>query len=267
MLARYTRILLRFWKNCLLRDLSFRTHFLVHTGGEILWIAMALVFLKVIFANTRQVAGWNEHQYLFLMGAHLLVTSLFEMLFFSNCWRISERVRTGDLDFVLLRPANAQFLLSFERVDYTTAANLLVACGLCVYSVVALGSPITVGRVLLFLLLVAAAVAILYALVFMFAVTSIWFIRQTSMEHLWFYTVSIARYPAEIYRKFAAGVFWAVFVFVLPVLIVANLPASVMVRTFDPRMVAYMIAAAVVLLAASSLVFRVALRWYRSASS
>ncbi len=101
----------------------------------------------------------------------------------------------------------------------------------------------------------------------MFAITSIWFIRQTGLEQLWFYTVSVARYPAEIYRNFAGGVLWFTLVFVIPILLVANLPASVVIRTFEPFLVAYLVVAAVVLLIVSSLVFRLALRWYRSASS
>ena len=119
------------------------------------------------------------------------------------------------------------------------------------------------------MLLVAAGIVILYSLLFMFAITSIWLIRQTGLEQLWFYTVSFARYPAEIYKNFAGGVLWFALVFVIPILLVANLPASVVIRaTFDDYfLVAYLVVAAVVLLIVSSLVFRLALRWYRSASS
>ena len=53
----------------------------------------------------------------------------------------------------------------------------------------------------------------------------------------------------------------------MPILLVANLPANVMVRTIEWGFVAYLCGAAVVLLAVSSAVFRLALRWYRSASS
>jgi len=95
----------------------------------------------------------------------------------------------------------------------------------------------------------------------------VWLIRQTGLDHLWFYAVSLARYPAEIYRPFAGGVLWFTLVFILPVLMVSNLPANVMVRTFEPGMVAYILAAGVVLLALSNVAFRFALRWYRSASS
>jgi ABC-2 type transport system permease protein len=247
--------------------MTFRGHFLLNVASELVWVILLLVFIKVIFSKTPEVRGWTEPQYLFLMGTHMLVTSLMEALFFTNCWRISQLVRTGDLDFVLVRPASAQFLLSFERMDYAALATTPVGIGLCVYAAIAQGQQVTATQIVLFAVLIAAGVLILYALLFMFAVTSVWLIRQTGIDQLWFYTVSLARYPAEIYRRFAGGALWFGLVFVVPVLMVANLPANVMVRTFEPFMVGYVAASSLILLAISSLVFRFALRWYRSASS
>ena len=267
MRAHYGRILARFWKNSLIREMTFRAHFLVNVAGELLWIVLLLIFINVIFDNTTNVRGWTEHQYLFLIGTHMMVTSFFEAFFFGNCWRISQLVRTGHLDFVLLRPASAQFLLSFERVDFAPLANIPVGAAICIYSLVQRGEPVTAAQVGLFFLVLAAGVLVLYSLLFMFAVTSVWLIRQTGIDHLWFYTVSLARYPAEIYRQFAGGALFFMLVFVFPVLMVSNLPASIMVRTIEPFMVVHIVGVSLILLFASSVVFRFALRWYRSASS
>lgn len=265
--AQYGKILGRFWKNSLIREMTFRGHFLVNVVSELAWVGMLLIFIKVIFSNTPEVRGWSEHQYLFLMGTHMLVTSIFEAIFFGNLWRISQLVRSGDLDHVLLRPVDPQFLLSFERMDFAALANVPVGMALCVYAITAQQITVTPAKLLLFVVLIAAGVLILYALLFMFAVSSIWLIRQTGLDHLWFYTVSLARYPAEIYRQFAGGVLWFSLVFVFPVLMVTNVPASVMVRAVQPTMVVYMVGISAVLLVLSAGFFRFALRWYRSASS
>lgn len=267
MIGRHLRILLRFWKNSLLREMSFRGHFLLNVASEVGWVALLLIFVNVIFRNTAHVQGWSESQYLFLMGTHMLVTSLFETFFFGNCWRISQLVRTGNLDFVLVRPVNAQFLLSFQRVDYSALANVPVGIGLCVYAAVKNGESVSLWQVGLFAVLIFSGVMILYAVLYMFSITSVWLVRQTGVDHLWFYAVSLARYPAEIYQRFAGGVLWFVLVFVVPILMVSNLPASVMVRTFSGTMAAYVMLAGLVLLAVSTGVSHWALRWYRSASS
>lgn len=239
----------------------------MNAASELIWIFLMIVFIKVIFSKTNDIRGWSEEQYLFLMGTHMLVTSLFEAFFYRNCWRISQLVRSGDLDFVLTRPANTQFLLSVERIDFSPLANVPVALGICIYSMVLQGTAPSITKIGLFFILIAGGVLILYSLLFMFAITSVWLIRQTGVDHLWFYTVSLARYPAEIYRQFAGGALWFVLVFVFPILMVSNLPANVMVRTFEPFMVVYVLASGFVLLGVSSLVCHFALRWYRSASS
>lgn len=264
---RYYRILARLWKNSLIREMMFRGHFLINAVSELLWVGLLLVFVRVIFSQTPEIRGWSEDQYLFLVGTHMIVTRLFEALFFGNCWRIASLVRTGDLDFVLVQPANAQFLLSFDRVDYAALANIPVGAAICIYAVLAHGGAVYPLQVLLFLMLIAGGVLILYSLLFTFAVTSVWLIRQTGVDHLWFYAVSLARYPAEIYKRFAGGSLYFVLVFIFPVLMVSNLPANVMVRSFQPFMVVYVMVSGLVLLGVSSLVFRLALRSYRSASS
>ncbi len=267
MVGRYGRILVRFWKNSLIREMTFRGHFFVQVVGEILWVAMILLFIRVIYMQTSSIRGWSEYQYLFLTGTHLLVTSLFETFFFSNCWRVSELVRTGNLDFVLLRPASAQFLLSVEKVDFTALANVPVAAGLCIWAATKEGVTVTPGRIGLYVLVIGFSVTLLYALLFMFATTSVWFVRQTGLQSIWFYVVSLARYPSEIYQRFAGGILWFALVFVVPVLLVSNVPANVVVRELDYRFVGYLGLMACVMLMLSTAVFRFAMKWYRSASS
>ncbi|NOS99280.1 MAG: hypothetical protein HOP29_01480 [Phycisphaerales bacterium] len=266
-MSRYLCILGRFWKNSLLREMSFRGHFAVNVFGELLWVVLLLVFIDVIYSRTPDINGWTEAEYLFLTGTHLLVTGLFEAFFFENCWRISGLVRRGDLDFVLLKPANTQFLLSFQQISYSSLANAPVGIGVCLYALRGDTQGVSAGQWGWFCVLVAAGVVVLYSVLFMFALTSVWLIRQTGVDHLWFYAVSLARYPAEIYRRFVGGALYFSLVFVVPLLLVSNLPANVVVRTVEPWMVAYLLSATAVLLSLSGVVLRAALRSYRSASS
>ena len=64
------------------------------------------------------VAGWPEDEYLFFVGCFFALNGLIETLFLENCNDFAELVRTGDLDFLLLRPIDEQFLITCRRVDW-----------------------------------------------------------------------------------------------------------------------------------------------------
>ena len=54
---------------------------------------------------------------------------LIETLFLENCNEFAELVRTGDLDFLLLKPIDEQFLITCRHVDWATAPNVLMGAG------------------------------------------------------------------------------------------------------------------------------------------
>src|SRR5262249_46110266 len=83
--ARYFRLWLGFARFGLVRELSFRSNFLVKISVEILWLAILLVFYRTVFAQTNLVAGWNEFQFLFFVGCYFALGGLVETLFLENC--------------------------------------------------------------------------------------------------------------------------------------------------------------------------------------
>ena len=59
--------------------------------------------------------------------------------------------------------------MSFDRLDYSSLANVPVGAGLCIYSALGQGGPIAAWQIGLFVVLIGAGVLILYSLLFMFA--------------------------------------------------------------------------------------------------
>jgi ABC-2 type transport system permease protein len=124
--------------------------------------------------------------------------------------------------------------------------------------------------ILLYPLLLACGVAILYSLVIMLAAATIHLGRNQSLYDFWFYLTNFSRYPAEIYSGPWGGPLRAVCTFVIPILLVVNVPARVVAQPLTGQggmMVAATIAAAAASLLLSRWVFQAALSKYRSASS
>jgi ABC-2 type transport system permease protein len=269
--ARYFRLLFAMARYELARELSFRGNFLVKVSVEVLWLGFLLIFYHTVFGQTDNVRGWNQAEYLFFVGCFFLLGVVIETFFLSNCSEFAELVRSGDLDFHLLRPIDEQFLLTCGKIDWSTAPNLVM--GLVIMAD-ALGrvegwafDPL---RAAVFVLVFACGVATAYSFLVALAATSVWLVRNQSLYELWWLFTSVMRYPREIFG--GAWTAWVPRIFLyLTVLLVVDVPVRVLVKDRvqapDPVFVGLAVAAAALLLWASRKFFRLALSKYRSASS
>jgi ABC-2 type transport system permease protein len=249
------------------RELAFRGNFVVKVSVEVLWLAILLAFYRVIFARTSLVAGWNEPQYLFFVGCFFALNGLIEMFFLENCNEFAELVRTGDLDGLLLKPIDEQFLITCRRIDWGTGPNVLMGSAVMGFALVQMGWHFDVVRVLTFLVTFACGTAIAYGFMLMLTSLSVWMVRNQSLMEMWWLFSSLARYPKEIFAGPWAAPLGNFFTYIVPILVVVNVPANAMVRALDRDMVALTVAATALVLWLSRRFFQYALRSYRSASS
>lgn len=265
---RYLRLYLALARYGLSRELAFRGNFLVKIFVEVLWLCIMLAFYRTVFSKTSVVAGWSEPQYLFFVGCYFALAGFIEAFFLANCSEFAELIRTGDLDFYLLKPIDEQFLVTCRDIDWSSVANVLMGVAVMGVAFGQLDVPFTVGRFAIFLVLFVCGLAIAYSLLLFLTSTGVWFKRNQSLYELWWLFTSLMRYPREIFVGPLAYPLGWFFTYVIPILLVVNLPARTLVKLFDdPVLIAFTVAVAVGLLAASRKFFRHALRRYRSASS
>jgi ABC-2 type transport system permease protein len=266
-LLRYLRLFGAFGRFSLLGEMAFRGNYLLKVAVEILWLVLMLIFYETIFRRTSAVAGWTEGEYLFFLGCYYALEGVMETLFLGNFSEFAELVRKGDLDIILLQPIDEQFMVSFRFVEWSTVPNILVGAGLMAYGLARAGWAFDPWQVLTFVATFACALAMTYSFLLMLASTAVWMVRNQSLYELWWLFTSLMRYPKEIFRGPLGAPVGKVFTFVIPVLLVTNVPARAMVKVFEPGLAAYMLAATAGLLVLSRWLFRRALQSYRSASS
>ena len=267
----YPRVWMTFFRNSVLRELSYRGNFLIELITRMFWFVAQLVLFDIIYRHVPTIQDWTREEYFGFMATGMLINGIVEALFMPNCANFSELIRTGNLDFALLKPIDTQFLVSTERINLAMFNQVLFALALLTYSLVSTGAEITAARVLTYLLLIAVGVAFFYALMIALASTSIWFGRNQGLYDFWFYITSFARYPQGIYRQSAVGeVLWFGFSFVIPILLVVTIPSRVILgKVLEPSWYVLAIVPALTLLTlmASRRIFEWSLRNYRSASS
>ena len=274
--ARYFRLFLALARFNLATELAFRANFLVKLFVESLWLAILLIFYDKVFANTSAIAGWQRDEYLFFVGCFYALSGVIETFFLSNCLEFQEMVRTGDLDFFLIKPIDEQFLITARNTDWSTLPNIFMGGGVMAYSLWnmplwhELGWTEMLLRGGLFAALFVCGCIMTYSFLLMLTSTSVWFVRNQSLMELWWLFTTLMRYPRQIFDKTWALPIGMLFMFVIPVLLVVSMPASTMAKAIEPDhwwLTLLMALATVVLFFGSRRFFRLALQSYRSASS
>jgi ABC-2 type transport system permease protein len=125
-------------------------------------------------------------------------------------------------------------------------------------------------QIVLYPVYVLCGVAILYSLMIALASTSIWLGRNQNLYDFWFYITNFSRYPMEIYQGPIGDALRRLFTFLIPVLVVVNVPARLLALPLRPGnwwLALFTLAATGGSLLASRWLFLRALASYRSASS
>ncbi len=262
--TRYIRIYAALWKNSVTRETMFKGNFLLWILVEFLWFGLQLSFIAVLYLHTDEIGTWTKWQVVMLIGASHFIQQVFQAFFLVNCTNLSELVRTGKLDFLLLLPINTRFVVSLRQVDLGAFVNAASGVAVMVYAAHQLHLVPTAVHVAGFLALCLAGILIHYSLMFLLATISFWTVRAQGIVWGYYNLFNIARMPDEAFN----GVFKAVFTFAVPMLLVSNVPVRLLAdKLASPVQLLLLIAMSFVCFAASEIGWRASIRHYTSASS
>ena len=263
-LKRYLTLYAALWKNSVTREMSFKGNFILWILVEILWFGLQLCFVSVIFSQTESVGTWTKWQMVLLVGASSFIQQLYQAFFLTNCTNLSELVRTGKMDFLLLLPVNTRFLVSLRVVDLGAFVNALFAVCVMAFAAVKLNLHPSFGQLAGFAALCLVGILIHYSLMFILATICFWTVRAQGIVWGYYNLFNIARLPDEAFR----GAFKAVFTFALPVLLVSNVPTRVLAdKISSPRMWLLLLGVGAFWTVVAEWFWRVSVRRYTSASS
>ena len=88
---------------------------------------MNLGFYLLIFQYTDSIGadtGWGKCEFFVFLATTMFINSLVQAFFMPNCEEFSELIRTGGLDFALLKPIDTQFLISLRKDRLVGAGQL-----------------------------------------------------------------------------------------------------------------------------------------------
>lgn len=264
-LGRYFGIYAALWKNSVAREMIFKSNFILWIIVELLWFGLQLSFIGVIYLHTDNIGTWTKWQVVMLIGASHFIQQIFQAFFLINCTNLSELIRTGKLDFLLLLPVNTRFVVSLRQVDLGGFVNATTALATMAYAAWQLHLTPSIGPILGFFALCLAGILIHYSLMLLLASISFFTVRAQGIVWGYYNLFQIARMPDEAFR----GLFKALFTFAVPMLLVSNVPVRVLTNKTlgSPKWLLLLLGMSVLCFVISEIGWRAALRRYTSASS
>ncbi len=205
-------------------SLAYRVDMYVNILINLLWLAIELFSLSIIFTNTESLSGWGPGELITLLGIFHIVNTLMMSVIWPATEKFNTSVRDGTLDYTLLLPANSLFLVSFSRIVIWRMWDLITGVVLIIIGIRMSGgmeaASISAMSLVYFTLLTTSGALILYSLwVGMIALT-FWFVKFDNNVTILQALLDAGRYPATVYPSWLR----LIVTFVVPVAVATTVP-------------------------------------------
>jgi len=243
--------------------LQYRLEFLVEGALAILWIAVTLVPVLVVFGTRDAVEGWTFPEMLLVLGWFVALKGVLEGAVSPSLTAVIEHVRKGTLDFILLKPADAQLLVSVAKLEPWRIVDVVGAGFIFAYAFAKLGRAPTAGEVLAAGAMLVGALLVLYSIAILVVSIAFFAVRVDNLLYLFQSVFDVARWPSTIFRGFLA----VLFTYVLPLALMTTYPALALLGRLRVGTALGALAGTVAFAAFARVVWSLSIRKYTSASS
>ena len=234
-IARNVRVVDQLVRTSVQTQAQYRADFITEVVLAFFWAGWEVAPLWLIFELRDTVAGWTRPEAMLVMSAFLILKAILEGLIMPNVNQLVVGIRSGSFDFVLLKPADAQLMMSFSKVLPAKIINLAAGVALGAWSVAALEPTPHPVQVFVGVLMLFAGALSMYALWLAAICTAFWWVKIDNMSFLFSSVFDAARWPISVFRGWVR----AVLTFVIPLAVMTSYPALAVlgrpVRRHRPR--------------------------------
>lgn len=262
-LKKYLKLYWAFFRASVIADLEYRANVIMRIITDVFWNIAQIATFEVLFRQTNNLGGWQIEQMRVFLGVLFIVDAIYMVLIHDNMEHFSDKVRKGELDLLLAKPVNSQFIMSLQRACTPAVGNFFIASAWLTWALRGLPDGFSLERMLWFLVLIPCGVIIVYSGRFFFASLSMFFTRAENMQYLWYQVYRLGMRPDVIYKPWMKYVVMSV----LPAALIASIPARAILEPPNRWLFIWSIFLAGFCFWLTTRHWRRALRAYASASS
>ncbi|HVP67003.1 MAG TPA: ABC-2 family transporter protein [Anaeromyxobacteraceae bacterium] len=262
-MGRYLRLLGVQFRASAQVAMQYRVEFLVEGLMAFFWMAWAVVPVLVVYDHRSAVAGWTFEQSLVVVGFFILMKGILEGAVNPSLASVVEHIRKGTLDFVLLKPADAQFLVSTAKFEPWRVVDVIAGTAVLAYAFARMGRAPGGPEVACALALALCAVWTLYAVWILVVSAAFFVVKVDNLSFLFLSIFDAARWPVSVFTGFLR----VLFTVVVPLALMTTFPAEALLGRLPLRTLAFALLGTVVFSACARGVWIRAIGRYTSASS
>jgi len=262
---KYLKVWFRLVKLEIITDMQYRLNLLFGFLGTSAWLACELLFIHFLLQRYDTIAGWNEYQIGLLVGTNQLwVGGAFYLIIWPSLVSFFELVKYGDSDKLLTFPIKTRFYISIHKMDFSSLSILFNGLIILIYCLLKLGISLTLMNIICYVFLLSISIWIIYCIQFIVMCAVFWFTEVGSVLYIINAFDRFSRFPYEILGK---GTLLIIFTFVIPIMIISNVPVRALVGILDIKYAFYSVIVAVIFTIISNVIWKMGLKRYESASS
>lgn len=262
-LGSYARLFLVHLRVSLTVAAAYRFQFLLDGALALLWAAVGVVPLSVALLDRPPIEGWTFDRALVVVGLFTMLKAILDGSVNPSLVAVVDHIRKGTLDFLLMKPKDAQFLVYTSKMELWRGVDLLAGAAIVAWAFARMGTTPAPADVALAALLLASATVLLYSVWLLVVTAAFWVVRLDNLAYMFNALFDFARWPRTVMK----GAFRVVFTFVLPITVMTSYPAEALLGTLSTSSVAFSLSLATFFAITARLTFLHALRRYTSASS
>lgn len=243
--------------------MQYRLDFVLSGTLSLLWTAAGLVPFYVAFHQRPPVEGWTYEAALVVVAVFTVLRAVLDGAVNPSLLSVVDQIRMGTFDFVLLKPADAQFLVSTTKFDVFRMVDFFTGIGLATVAFAQMGRFPSIGGVFAALVMLLASVVVLYSIWILVISAAFWVVKVDNLAYMFSAVFDFARWPVTVFK----GVWRILFTFVIPIGIMTTYPAEALLGTLTPQLFVGTLLGALLFASIARMVWIRALGHYTSASS
>jgi ABC-2 type transport system permease protein len=217
--------------------MEYKADFILGSTSSFISNMLSVVFFWAIFQTIPNINGWNLGQLLFLLGFLNLSLGIWNLLFEGlSPWNVEKYILNGELDRMLLKPANLFANLITSNFDLDAFGDIISGAVTLYVSINMLGMILSPAGVLLFLFLLLSSVLLFISIMTIVSTLCFWYVKSKEFSNMIMNFMRFVEFPLEIYNP----VIIFALTFVIPLGFISYYPTEIMLGNGILTQIAYL---------------------------